>query len=56
MKPRHRPWLEGLRGYDPDRVSVTETEDPDAVTDEDLAAMEAAEGTGVLDIGIVEDE
>lgn len=48
MKPRSRPWLEGLAGYDPERVSVTETEDPDAVTDEDLAAMEAAEGPEVL--------
>lgn len=44
MKPQARPWLRGLAGYDPTRVSVTELEDPDAVTDEDLAAMEAAEG------------
>ena len=33
-----------LYGYDPDRVAVTDTEDPDAVSDEDLALMEAAEG------------
>lgn len=44
MRPIPQPWLEGLRGYDPNRVSVVEIEDPDAVTDEDIAAMEAAEG------------
>lgn len=40
----NRPWRDGLYGYDPTRVSPADTEDPDAVTDEELAAMEAAEG------------
>jgi len=39
MRPRPRPWLEGLVGYDPDEVSVLDTQDPDAVTDEEVAAM-----------------
>lgn len=44
MRLIKRPWMETLYGYDPDRVAVTDTEDPDAVSDEDLALMEAAEG------------
>lgn len=44
MRPQARPWREGLVGYDPHRVSVVETEDPDAVTDEELAAMLDVEG------------
>lgn len=47
MSVYERPWRDGLVGYDPGRVSVVEIEDPDAVTDEDLAAMLAAEGVPV---------